>query len=511
MQQKMKEILLKAKKIARHVLKRMTFKHYVIVVLLVALGVFNAVTALSPQFKQAKREKKIERTFNQWWEDEGMAQFIAAGLKPTEKIRNEEFEQYRERYLSENTSYIIEDQIARMRRDFRDYWENNGGKEAFSDANNRYPNEKDFENEFRNQTYYFTDKFLRYKLSFVPIRENFAFLATGWILSPGMISYLIFSFFFAFAFIRLQRRFGSVMTLVYFILAIALGGLFTMFLTTTDSFHNYANSRYIGATAGLAFLLGCTSFSNRKNITTQERQISIAGTALAIIADVFINRGILVTSLIVGPVLFGLGSLAGMKLPTRKLTQSEIYADSLAERYRKNAKRDPAAEHRERTRNLFDEGFDKGRLGFYDAAQSLLREAVTSLLKENPIDAPFMKQMLEKMEDPMLMLDYSSVQWFEWGEAAKLRKSFELAIIFFEKGLPLEKTESTARRALFNAGCLRILNKFDIEKGVVELGKVIKMHDNDIMAKDAQKLLEKVEATKKTASPNPNSGTFRRT
>ena len=179
MQQKMKEILLKAKKIARHVLKRMTFKHYVIVVLLVALGVFNAVTALSPQFKQAKREKKIERTFNQWWEDEGMAQFIAAGLKPTEKIRNEEFEQYRERYLSENTSYIIEDQIARMRRDFRDYWENNGGKEAFSDANNRYPNEKDFENEFRNQTYYFTDKFLRYKLSFVPIRENFAFLATG--------------------------------------------------------------------------------------------------------------------------------------------------------------------------------------------------------------------------------------------------------------------------------------------------------------------------------------------
>ena len=82
-------------------LKGLKVHHYIVFGLVIAIGIFNAVTALSPQIKQKQRESNIEKTFDQWWEDEGAKQFESVGLKADEKTRNEEFEQFRADYLEQ--------------------------------------------------------------------------------------------------------------------------------------------------------------------------------------------------------------------------------------------------------------------------------------------------------------------------------------------------------------------------------------------------------------------------
>lgn len=488
---KLKKILRAALFLGKKKLKKLKVRHIVLLVLLVSLGVFNAVTALSPQIKQAKREKNIERVFNNWWEEERKNQFILVGLTPNDKIKQEEFEQYRERYLSQNTSYIVEDQLVRARPEFREWWENNGGKQEFERNNGRYPNEKDFENEFRKWSYNISDKDLRYKLSFVPVRGNYAYILTSWLLCPGVISFLLFLAYFFFAYHQLHRRFGTLVTLAFFLGAAFVGGFMVTGLTTTSFFYHYTGSRYMGQSIPLAFLLGCTAFSNRNNITSKIRQIGISGLLLNGLADAFIYQGIFLTTAIAAPVFYGLGCVTGLKMPTRKLTQQEKFDDSLEERIERNTSRNLMAELKENTRKLFDEACEKGKKGFYEAGQQMLCQSMASLLQERPFDMTMLKTILEKMDDPAMFVDIQSIQWFEWGAAAKRNGIPEAAIILMERGLPREKNETTARRALYNIGEMRLANKIDCDKGVEQLNKVIKIRNDDILASQAQRLLDK--------------------
>ena len=74
-------------------LKDLKVHHYIVIAIAVGIGIFNAVTALSPAIKQHNREANIVKTFEKWWEEEGAAQFIAVGLKADENTKAEEFEQ----------------------------------------------------------------------------------------------------------------------------------------------------------------------------------------------------------------------------------------------------------------------------------------------------------------------------------------------------------------------------------------------------------------------------------
>ena len=125
-------------------LKGLKVHHYIVFAIVLAIGIFNAVTALSPQIKQKQRESNIEKVFDQWWETEGAKQFEAVGLKADEKTRSEEFEQFRERYLKENGTFVIEDRIEEMKKEFREWWEIKGGKDNFTKEKGYYPKERDF-------------------------------------------------------------------------------------------------------------------------------------------------------------------------------------------------------------------------------------------------------------------------------------------------------------------------------------------------------------------------------
>ena len=92
----------------------------------------------------------------------------------------------------------------------------------------------------------------------------------------------------------------------------------------------------------------------------------------------------------------------------------------------------------------------------------------------------------------MHYVEISSNQWLEWGEIAKAKNAPKAAVKLLKKGLSLEKDRNFARRALFILGETCIRNKIELEDGKKRLQKVIEMNGNDILAKQAQKILESI-------------------
>ena len=465
--------------------------HYLVFATVIALGIFNAVTGIMPQVKQDRYEKGIEKSFAKWWNDERADQFKAIGLEPNEKIRSEEFEQFRDRALAQKPSYIIEDRIKTIKKDFREWWEIKGGKEAFTDEYKHYPNEADFQRELEKRIDDYTDKFARYSMAFVPKRCDYGRLLTSWMLFPSIWSYLIFAVFFIFAIIHLERRWQ------WFILwgiiggLVLLGGILISALTSTSFFDHYDHERYMGMSLVLVFLLGATTFAPRKELVTQATSIiCVAGLLLDMGANWFANSGIFGAVTIASPLCFGLGALAGAKIETRRKTKLELKNDALQERTRRIASRNPMAEMRTKNRAMIEAGFASAKNGQLDLAQRQLAQAMTQLLQEQPVDTATIKSLAERMASPTLYIEISSNQWLEWGELAKTKNVTEAAIMLLKKGLSLERDRNFARRALFALGEICVNSKVETDNGFNCLRKVIEMNATDMLAKQATRLLE---------------------
>ena len=123
------------KKILSLILKPFRFfkiHHYLTFVAILAIGVFNIDTTLDPKIQQLKQEKDIQKSFDKWWDEERAQEFKNVGLTPNDTIKAQEFELYKERYKVENPTPIIEDRIEEMKGEFREWWENQGGKEQYA-------------------------------------------------------------------------------------------------------------------------------------------------------------------------------------------------------------------------------------------------------------------------------------------------------------------------------------------------------------------------------------------
>ena len=64
---------------------RLRVHHYIAFAVVFGIGIFNAVTALSPMMSQKELESNIEKSFEKWWAEEGAAQFRTVGLTDDEK------------------------------------------------------------------------------------------------------------------------------------------------------------------------------------------------------------------------------------------------------------------------------------------------------------------------------------------------------------------------------------------------------------------------------------------
>ena len=440
--------------------KRLRVHHYIVIAIVLGIGIFNAATALSPVISQKELESNIEKSFEKWWAEEGAAQFRTVGLTDDEKTKLQEFVQYRDRILSAGKTFDIEDRKAAMRKEFREWWEIGGGKEKFADEHGFYPKEAHFEIECHKFIKNYTDKFVRYSLAYVPKDGEYERLFTSWLLFPSAWNYIIFAVFFLFAYFLLAERWGAAITLGFFFAFIFAGGFVTDILTSTSFFDHYTMDRYMGALLDAA-------------------------------VNALVNGGIYAAVATASIPAFGLGALAGFKIPRRRKSEAEKKADALEERFRRTANRNLAAERRQKTRNQMDEGFQEAKKGHYDAARQLLCQAMTAILQEQPADKETVTKFAERMTNPNLFIDVTSTQWLEWGDTAKAKGLTETALLLLEKGLKSEKNATLARRALFNIGELRVNFGIEPEEGVKRLQKVIELNDADLIAKQAKRLLEK--------------------
>ena len=127
--------------------RRIKVYHYIAFAAILAIGIFNAVTALAPVMQQRELEKNIALSFEKWWQEEGAPRFKVIGLPVNDSARAVEFEQYRERVLSSGKSFDVEERIKAKRKEFREWWEIGGGKEEYIAEHGTYPKEAHFERE----------------------------------------------------------------------------------------------------------------------------------------------------------------------------------------------------------------------------------------------------------------------------------------------------------------------------------------------------------------------------
>lgn len=467
--------------------------NYIVVVLLLGIGIFNFCTDVVPQIKENNREKNIEKTFNIWWEETGIQSFKAVGLNPDEKLKHEEFVQYRERVLSESETYIVEKRVKSMPSEFRTWWELGGGKEEYIQRTSHYPNDDDFRAELKKWIDSYTHRHLRYSLAFVPADFNYPCLFTTWVLFPGAFAFIIFAILFYFGFFKMCTRWGGPVTIGLFFAAEAVGGIIVQLLTATSFFNHYAGSRYMGGSLAVAFLLGASCFNKDKHaVKSLTKYVSFVGIFMDIVVNCLCYSGIFTAIAVATPVMFGAGALAGLKIPERKKTKKELENEAIKARMLKSEKANQEDEKKASNRRLITQGLFEAKEGRMDNAHRLLGQAMSALLQEHPVNIPDINEYVKTLTAPTMFVEFECMQWLEWGEMAKNRNAMRAALVMFEKGIKRDLKPNMARHMLYNIGEIRITQKIGIEEGINYLKKVIQMNDTDALALQAKKLLQTI-------------------
>jgi hypothetical protein len=473
------------KKILSLILKPFRFfkiHHYLTFVAILAIGVFNIDTTLDPKIQQLKQEKDIQKSFDKWWDEERAQEFKNVGLTPNDTIKAQEFELYKERYKVENPTPIIEDRIEEMKGEFREWWENQGGKEQYAAEHGSFPTDKQYEIELTKWINKYTDKFIRYRWAYIPSRGNTESFLTCSLLLPSVWSFIFFLVFFMFALMQLEKRWNTLFIYAYAIVIAIISGFFVDLLVNTSFFGQFATQRYVGVSLMICFLLGANTFDKEKgSIPSLVSKISQGGLAISMAIDWFLNPGIFNAVAVESPIFFALGGVAGYFMPHRgegSSTQTTAVVQ----------KSEESVSPGERTRNMINKGLEAANSGENENAARLLQYGFTALLREEPVKFQDVKDIANKIAGSYA--EIPSTQWIEWGTTAKQKNIPEAAIVLFEKGIAKEKDANLLRRAHFDIAELRIQTKADVNAAMEHLEKVIKEKEDDKLAEQAKKLME---------------------
>ena len=457
------------------------FHHYVTLLAIAVLGVFNFQTTLNPTIQQIRQEKDIHESFDKWWEEERAQEFKNVGLTPNDTIKMQEFELYKERYQVEHPTPIIEERVEQIKVEFLEWWENQGGKEQYAAEHGSYPTDKQYEAELKKWIYNYTDKFIRYRWAYQPSRGNSESWLTCSLLFPSVWSFIFFTVFFMFALMQLEKRWHAFFVYVYAVVIAIISGFFVDLLVDTSFFGQFASQRYMGVSLMICFLLGANVFDKEKDaIPSYVSKISQLALAGSMAIDWFLNPGIFNAVAVESPIFFALGGLAGYAMPHR--------ADGGAKQVVTEQKNEETVTPGERTRKMISNGLEAANNGETENAARLLQYGLTALLQEEPVKFQDVKDAVNKIVGSYIELP--STQWFEWGATAKQKNIPEAAIVLLEKGIAKEKDENLIRRAHLDIGELRIQTKFDINVAMEHLEKVLKEKDDDKLAEQAKKLME---------------------
>ena len=455
--------------------------HYITLVAFIAIGIFNFQTTFDPTVQQIRQEKDIIQSFEKWWNEERAEEFKKVGLTPDKNTKKQEFELYKERYRVENPTPIVEDRVEQMKTEFREWWENQGGKEQYAAEHGSYPTDKQYEAELEKWINNYKDKFARYRWAYIPSRGNTESLLTCSILFPSFWSYLFGVLFFMFALMQLEKRWNTLYVYAFAIVITIISGFFVDLLINTSFFEQFASDRYMGISLMVCFLLGANTFDkDRESLPSYVCKISEAGLVISMAIDWFLNPGIFNAVAAESPVFFALGGLAGYYMPHRSEPATTTTAN-----VHDNVEKTPPGE---RIRKTISKGLEEANNGSTENAARLLQYGLTALLQEEPVKFQDVKDTVNKIAGSYIELP--STQWFEWGATAKQKNIPEAAIVLLEKGLAKEKDPGFIRRAHLDIGELRIQTKLDVNVAMEHLNKVIQEKDDDKLAEQAKKLME---------------------
>lgn len=455
------------------------FHHYLTLIALVAIGVFNFNTTLNPTIQQLRQEKDLHQSFDKWWNEERAEEFKRVGLTPDKNTKKQEFELYKERYRVENPTPIIEERIEEMKGEFLDWWENQGGKEQYAAEHKSYPTDKQFEEERNKWINNYTDKFIRYRWAYIPSRGNTESWLTCSLLFPSAWSYIFFVIFFMFALMQLEKRWNALYVYAYAIGIAIISGFFVDLLIDTSFFNQFASGRYMGVSLMLCFLFGANTFDREKDaIPSYVCKISEFALVISMAIDWFLNPGIFNAVAAESPIFFALGGVAGYYMPHRSV-------EPATGNNRENIETTTPGE---RTRKMISKGLEAANNGETENAARLLQYGLTSLLQEEPFKAQDVRDSVNRIVG--CYIEIPSTQWIEWGTIAKQKGVPEAAIVLLEKGIAKETDAGILRRARFDIGELRIQSKLDVNVAMEYLSKVIEDNADDKLAEDAKKLME---------------------
>ena len=455
------------------------FHHYLTLIALVAIGVFNFNTTLNPTIQQLRQEKDLHQSFDKWWNEERAEEFKRVGLTPDKNTKKQEFELYKERYRVENPTPIIEERIEEMKGEFLDWWENQGGKEQYAAEHKSYPTDKQFEEERNKWINNYTDKFIRYRWAYIPSRGNTESWLTCSLLFPSAWSYIFFVIFFMFALMQLEKRWNALYVYAYAIVVAIISGFFVDLLIDTSFFNQFASGRYMGVSLMLCFLFGANTFDREKDaIPSYVCKISEFALVISMAIDWFLNPGIFNAVAAESPIFFALGGVAGYYMPHRSV-------EPATGNNRENIETTTPGE---RTRKMISKGLEAANNGETENAARLLQYGLTALLQEEPIKAQDVRDSVNRIVG--CYIEIPSTQWIEWGTIAKQKGVPEAAIVLLEKGIAKETDAGILRRARFDIGELRIQSKLDVNVAMEYLSKVLEDNAEDKLAEDAKKLME---------------------
>lgn len=457
------------------------FHHYVTLLAIAVLGVFNFQTSFNPTIQKIRQEKDIHTSFDKWWEEERAQEFRNVGLTPNDTIKMQEFELYKERYRVEHPTPVIEDRIEEMKGEFFEWWENQGGKEQYAAEHGSYPTDKQYEAELKKWIYNYTDKFIRYRWAYQPSRGNTESFLTCSLLVPSIWSYIFFAVFFMFALMQLEKRWHAFFVYAYAVVIAIISGFFVDLLVDTSFFGQFATQRYMGVSLMLCFLLGANVFDKEKDaIPSYVSKISQFALVGSVAIDWFLNPGIFNAVAVLSPFFFALGGLAGYYMPHR--------SEGGAKQVVTEQKNEETVTPGERTRKMIENGLQAASNGENESAARLLQYGLTALLQEEPVKFQDVKDAVNRIAG--CYAEIPSTQWIEWGATAKQKKIPEAAITLLEKGIAKETDATILRRAHFDIGELRIQTKSNVNAAMEHLSKVIKENDSDTLAEQAKKLME---------------------
>lgn len=474
--------------ILRHFFSNRGFSFSAILCLALIVLITQCVLEYGPSWKESNRISKQISLFKDYWEKEGAQKFQSVGLAPTEKLYQEELNEYLKKYNEKTPTLVPDKRVQEMKQEFQKWWET-GGSRSFA-VKNIVPDQRLYKKEEAKllKSYTDTKNVYRIRLNTQAPEPSQVFL--HWLLFPNIWMFLIQFASLLFVAKLTEERFGKWINLGLLFLATILGALLLLILSGTSFFANNT-SFYTGFMIGTALLLG--SICQNKNGFISEKKV-IVFASLLLFLNLLITwvtcSQIYVAAIILSLVFFVGGSFLGKYMPLPKKSKKEIEKEKRLQKA-KEPKQNFQEVRKKKTRAMLDEGFSCAMRGDFALAGKFLTDAMHALLLESDVDSETLNDIAKKITNPSLYIEVSNTQWQEWGTSAYQKKHYEAALLLLEKSLISEKDEKMARKALFTIGEIRVSQNLNPEEGIKRLQKVLELNDSDIFALQAKKLLQK--------------------